>query len=147
MFWFYLEICAMKITFLKQHGQLVPYSAEDKAKLDKMADGAAYVVDIKNMDIRTLTQNKALHKYFELLATELNSAGYSVAKTLKASVVWTPLSVKELLWKPIQNAVLAKISTTELEKKEIDTVYDVLNALTAEKFGISILFPSKNGND
>ena len=99
------------------------------------------------MDIRTLAQNKALHKYFEWLAIELNSAGYSVAKTLKASVVWTPLSVKELLWKPIQSAVLAKISTTELEKKEIDTVYDVLNALTAEKFGISILFPSKNGND
>ena len=93
-------------TNLKQHGQLVPYSAEDKAKLDKMADGAAYIVDIKNMDIRTLAQNKALHKYFELLATELNSAGYSVAKTLKASVVWTPL-----------NAVLAKISTTELEKE------------------------------
>ena len=50
----------MKITFLKQHGQLVPYSAEGKAKLDKMADGAAYIVDIKNMDIRTLAQNKAL---------------------------------------------------------------------------------------
>ena len=61
----------MKITFLKQHGQLAPYSAEDKTKLDKMADGAAYVVDIKNMDIRTLTQNKALHKYFELLGSNI----------------------------------------------------------------------------
>ena len=40
-----------------------------------------------------------------------------VVKTLKVSVVWTPLSVKELLWKPIQNAVLAKTSTTELEKE------------------------------
>ena len=134
----------MKITFKKEQGQLIPYSSEDKSKLDKMADSAVYVVDIKNQDIRTLQQNKALHKYFELLATELNNAGYTVTKTLKASVIWSPLSVKELLWKPIQEAVFAKTSTTELERKEIDKVFDVLNQLTAEKFGISINFPSRD---
>lgn len=133
----------MKITFIKQHGQLVPYSTEDKIKLDKMADGAAYMVDIKNIDIRTIQQNKALHKYFALLAEALNNGGYTVATTIKTSVVWTPLSVKELIWRPLQEAVLKKKSTTELEKAEIDKVYDNVNFYTAEKLGISIPFPSK----
>lgn len=122
---------------------LIPFSATDKEKLDKMADGAAYVVDIKNFDIRTVLQNRALHKYFSLLADALNAGGYTVATTIKASVIWTPLSVKELIWKPLQEVILNKKSTTELQKEEIDKVYDTVNLLTAERFKISILFPSK----
>lgn len=128
---------------MKVHGVLVPYADDDKTKLDKMADGAAYVVDIKNFDIRTVLQNRALHKYFSLLADALNAGGYTVATTIKASVIWTPLSVKELIWKPLQEVILNKKSTTELQKEEIDKVYDTVNLLTAERFKISILFPSK----
>lgn len=133
----------MKITLMKVHGVLVPYADDDKAKLDKMEESAAYIVDIKNIDIRTIQQNKALHKYFSLLAEALNNGGYTVATTIKASVVWTPLSVKELIWRPLQEAVLKKKSTTELEKAEIDKVYDNVNFYTAEKLGISIPFPTK----
>lgn len=134
----------MKITIKKEFGQILPYSLQDKEAFDKFADGAVYEVDIKNFDTRTLTQNRALHKYFTLLADTLNDGGLTVVKTLKVDVDWTPDSVKELLWRPIQEAVLDKKSTTKLNKDEISKVYDVLNRALGVKFGISLEFPNKD---
>lgn len=98
---------------------------------------------------RTLQQNKALHKYFELLAQELNLAGYDMKRTLKESVdiPWNGATVKEYLWKPIQSAQLMKPSTTELTTKEIDTIYDTLNRHLAEKTGVHVGFPSSEPNE
>lgn len=94
---------------------------------------------------RTLQQNKALHKYFELLAKELNSAGYDMRRTLKPGVdiPWTPDNVKEFLWRPIQEAYINKHSTTELTTKEIDRVYDVINKHLGETTGVTVEFPSR----
>lgn len=80
------------------------------------------------MERRTLQQNRAIHKFFELLADDLNSAGLDMKRTLKpqADIPWTPITVKEYLWKPIQDAMLHKESTTELTTKEISQVYEVL---------------------
>ena len=132
----------MKIQFKKERGQLIPYSDEDERKLKKMQDGACYVVEIKNLDMRTLQQNKALHKYFSLVAEALNDRQLTVKTIIKADIEWNPLSVKSLLWKPIQEAVLQKKSTTELKRKEIDDVYDTINRALGEKFGIHVPFPT-----
>jgi len=56
----------MKITFKKERGQLIPYSDEDYEQLSKLSD-SVYQVDVKNMDMRTLKQNSAMHKYFNFL--------------------------------------------------------------------------------
>ena len=132
----------MKIQFKKERGQLIPYSDEDERKLKKMQDGACYVVEIKNLDMRTLQQNKALHKYFSLVAEALNDRQLTVKTIIKADIEWNPISVKSLLWKPIQEAVLQKKSTTELKRKEIDDVYDTINRALGEKFGIHVPFPT-----
>ena len=132
----------MKIQFKKERGQLIPYSDEDERKLKKMQDGACYVVEIKNLDMRTLQQNKALHKYFSLVAEALNDRQLTVKTIIKADIEWNPISVKSLLWKPIQEAVLQKKSTTELKRKEIDDVYDTINRALGEKFGIYVPFPT-----
>lgn len=132
----------MKINFKKDRGQLIPYSDDDYQKFKKMADGAVYQIDIKNLDIRTLKQNSSLHKYFELVSRELNDRGLTVSKTIKADIVWSPASIKEVIWKPIQEAVLKKKSTTELTRTELDTVYDVMNMALGQKFGIHIPFPT-----
>lgn len=87
--------------------------------------------------------------YFRLLAEELNSAGYTVQLVLKEKMDldWTPDSVKELLWRPAQKAILKKKSTKQLEKqKDIDTVFDHLNRHLSEKFGLSVQFPSHELN-
>ncbi len=96
---------------------------------------------------RTTQQNKALHKYFELVAEALNNAGLDMRKTLKPSVEipWTGDTIKNYLWRPIQTEYLGKKSTTELTTKDIDKIYDILNRHLGEKFGITEPFPSLDG--
>lgn len=96
------------------------------------------------MEQRTNQQSKALHLFFKHLAEELNSAGLDMRIVLKPSyqIWWTPESIKENIWKPVQEAMYKKQSTTELTKKEIDKVYEQINQLLAEKWGVSVPFPS-----
>lgn len=93
---------------------------------------------------RTLRQNNSIHLLFKILADELNENGLTMQKVLKPGVdiYWTPESVKEYLWKPVQEAMLAKKSTTELTTKEIDQVFEVISKHLGEKFGLSLVFPS-----
>ena len=100
--------------------------------------------DQKVENQRTLKQNNALHKLFELWAKALNDAGYPVQVVIqKTPEIWfTKHNIKELLWRPIQKASLGKESTTELTTKEIDTVYDEVNKFLAEEFKIHEAFPS-----
>ena len=94
---------------------------------------------------RTEQQNRALHLYFQLLADEFNNAGYTVQLVLskKMDLDWTKDGVKELLWRPAQQAILGKKSTTELNKQEeIDLVYEHLNRHISEKFFIHVPFPA-----
>jgi|GEM_PF-1348722 len=67
----------MKITIRKIGDVAVPATEADREKWEKYSD-AEYVVDMRNLDQRTAQQNKALHRYFELLAEALNEAGYTM---------------------------------------------------------------------
>jgi len=104
-------------------------------------DDGAYKVK-KESEVRTLAQNRAMHLYFTELANALNDAGYDIPTVIKAGVSITPFVVKEFLWKPIQKAVLGKKSTTSLQTKEVTLVYENLNRIVGEKFGVSVSFPS-----
>lgn len=93
---------------------------------------------------RTLKQNKAIHVLFELMAEELNTAGLDMKRTLKPEVdiPWTGVTVKEYLWRPVQQAQFNKKSTTELSTSEVDKVFETINRHIGEKFGLYIPFPS-----
>lgn len=100
--------------------------------------------------IRTETQSRALHLYFQLLADELNNSGWSIQKFLSHAVEinWTKNSVKELLWRPIQKMLVEKQSTTALDKvTEIDLIYDHINRHVSELTGIHVEFPHRDPND
>lgn len=94
---------------------------------------------------RTLSQNSALHVYFQLIADELNGAGLPIKATLEhydVDLDWSSESVKSLVWRPIQKALLGKRSTTELKKQQdIDRVYEHINRFLSEQFGIHVPFP------
>lgn len=93
---------------------------------------------------RTERQNRALHKYFDLLSKELNEGGFNVQVVLKEKleVDWTPDLVKELLWRTAQKVILGKKSTKQLNKTEdITVVYEHLNRHLGEKFGVHVEFP------
>jgi len=98
------------------------------------------------MKQRTAQQNKAMHLFFTQLASVLNDAGLDQRKVLKpgVSIPWTKVAVKENLWRPIQEAMYHKRSTTDLEKQEeITAIHRVLMRELGEKHGVEYLpFPS-----
>jgi len=85
-----------------------------------------------------------MHKYFTMLADELNEAGLDMKTVLKPEVdiPWTPESVKNHLWRPVQDAMFDKESTTELTTKDLTQVYETLTRHLGEKFGTFVRFPS-----
>ena len=98
----------------------------------------------KDLQQRTMTQNRALHKYFSLLAETLNDAGLDQRKVLKPSIEipWSPDSIKEMMWRPIQKSMVEKESTTELTTTELQAVFKVMDRHLLEKFGVDVPFPS-----
>ena len=102
------------------------------------------------MSVRTEQQNKAIHLYCERLGDALNDAGYEIKKVMAvktADVPWTKDSVKELLWRPLQEAAVDKHSTTALEVMEVDRVYSILDRHISSNFGVHVEFPSKEQMD
>lgn len=51
-------------------------------------------------------------------------------------------SLKEILWRPIQESMVGEKSTTKLAKIEVNDVYDVLNRALGQKLGIHVPFPN-----
>ena len=93
---------------------------------------------------RTLLQNKALHVYFDQLATALNDAGWEMKKVLEEKAVdipWSGPRVKEVLWRPIQEALTGKHSTTEINTVDPTEIYAVLDRHLSEKFGVHVEWP------
>ena len=92
---------------------------------------------------RTSLQNRSLHKYFELVAEQLNDAGYDVKAVLKhqVDVNWSMILVKEIIWKAAQRVSLGKSHTAELTTDEVDKIYKQVDRYTSEKFGIHQEFP------
>lgn len=93
-------------------------------------------------DNRTIQQNRALHKFFSLLASTLNAENKTIEVVLKPDTEWNSDTVKALIWKPVQQAVIGKQSTTKLTTKEVNEVYSVLNKALGERLGVHVPFPS-----
>lgn len=95
---------------------------------------------------RTDSQNKSLHLFCEQVASELNNHGINIQLFLKHAVDldWSKDSVKELIWRPIQKALVQKGSTTELDKvNDIDIIYEHINRHLGIEFGLHIDWPHK----
>ena len=135
----------MKITIELKDGKLSAYGYDDAEALGQFGDGI-YEIDIKNMDIRTIQQNKAIHKYYNMLASALNDAGLTITKVLKIDTPWSMDSVKSEIWRPMQKAVTGKTSTTKLTRSEVSNIYDHLHAHFSSKYGVDVQFPSKDSN-
>jgi hypothetical protein len=101
---------------------------------------------------RTGRQNSALHLWLTMVAGELDKRGFTLQDIIKAikraEIRPTMENMKECVWKPYQEAALGKKSTTQLEKQEVDVVYEGLNKFLGDHFdGIHIPWPSKEAED
>ena len=108
--------------------------------------GGSVNLSLKPKDKRTAAQNNALHLYFKLLADDLNESGFDQLTfpwKEGAKLDWTAESVKEHLWKPIQNAMLKESQTSKMKKEDVDQVYQTLARALAEKTGVTTSFPSQ----
>ena len=94
---------------------------------------------------RSSQENRALHVLFQNIAYELNRLGLEFTfrgiKGMEIETIYTPEIVKEFLWKPLQNALLKKSSTTQLTHNDIGLIFEILGKYFAEN-GIEISFPS-----
>lgn len=98
---------------------------------------------------RTRSQNSAMHLWFTMLAHELNTQGLDMRVVLKPEwqIWWTPEAVKENLWKPLQEAMYRKVSTTDLTTAQVDKVYEQIMKIIGERHGIHIDFPSQTSTE
>ncbi len=95
---------------------------------------------------RSNSQNRAIHKYLDMVAHELQNQGQTlsnvVAKIPVLEITPTTHALKEVLWKPVQEAILGKKSTKELTTAEVNKVYEMVSVFLANQFEISLPFPS-----
>ena len=133
----------MKITLKKERGSLLPYSDEDYDLLQKLSD-AVYVVEIKNLDMRTVQQNKAIHLWCSQIATVLNQNNLYMTGIFSNDIMWTMELCKEQIVKNMIKLLFKIDSTTKLKRKEIDVLVDHIVYIFGEKKGITIpKFPSR----
>lgn len=96
------------------------------------------------MTQRTKSQNNSMHMLFQAVADTLNDSGIEMEVVLKTiDVPWNKITVKEIIWRSIQKKQLLKQSTTQLDTKNVNEVYETFNRYLA-KWGVSIPFPSIN---
>ena len=86
---------------------------------------------------RTLQQNKAMHKYFELLAEALNDAGLDMKTVLKPAIEipWTKESVKNHLWRPVQQIMMDIESTADISTIDPTVIKQVIDRHLADNHG------------
>jgi len=112
-------------------------AAELQAKLG--AEG----IDTEITKHRTGKQNKSLHKYCQMVADEMNAAGYDAQTVISLPIQLTPEIVKDCIFKAIMTALYPdKTSSTQLSTTEIQDVYENMNRATGTKFGVSMDWPS-----
>ncbi len=116
----------MKISLRIYKGNLVPADNDAREKLDSFAEGAFYECNISDMDKRTLAQNRLIHQFCKNIADEAQKQNFTLKQLVKDGTPISMLSAKELMFKPVVMSLYGKDSTTKLEKKDFDLVFDTV---------------------
>lgn len=95
---------------------------------------------------RTDKQNRAYWLMCRMVADKLGAAGYSAQEVITLPITITPDIVHENIFKVIMRTMYPERgSTTELETTEMQQTFETMNAALAEKFGVSVDWPSQDG--
>ena len=90
------------------------------------------------------SQRGALHLWLEQMAEGMNDAGYSVQEVFTLPVKITKDVLKENLFKVYMRKMYPERESTEdLRPMELTDIYETVNAVIAEKYGVSLPFPSQ----
>ena len=95
-----------------------------------------------DMTQRTDQQRKAIEVYCREVAKAMNDAGHTVQTAFTADVDISQDNIKQNMFKVVMKKLYPnKESTTELETHEVTDVYENMNRITAERYGVSMQFP------
>ena len=95
---------------------------------------------------RTDKQNRSLHKFCEMVSKELNDRGLTVQKALssyKVELDWNQRREKENIWRPSQEALTAKESTTDADTVEYIEIYEHINRWLSQQ-GVHVPWPDRH---
>ena len=109
--------------------------------LERVNAGRRVVVKFESPENhRTPTQNNSLHRWCALVANFLNEAGLDMRRTIREDIEipWSKHSVKEYLWKPLQEAIAGKRSTAEASTTDYAEVEKTMRRHFGQKFGIDL---------
>ncbi len=130
------------------------YNANNEEDTIKAKKRISYLIEKrKKFEIKELTenrtslQNRALHKFFLMIAFSLDHLNlefnYTGIKGMGFSTPYTANIVKNFFWRPIQIALFDIKSTKDINTKQINDIVDVIVKFFGEK-GVVIEFPNKD---
>jgi hypothetical protein len=111
--------------------------------LDKTKHYKVTVTEIKSL--RTTQQERAVRKYYQLMADALNNGGYEFEDVLTVPVSWSPDLFKLLIWDKVREAATQKTSNAKMDNEDLNKTYDILNKFFSTKFGLHVPFPDRRG--
>jgi len=135
----------MKITLRKGGIALFPNSQADIDKLEKLSD-AIYEVDIKNLDMRTVKMNAALHLWYTQIAELLNKSNKKLSNEfLTIEIDYSMELVKSIFGTLAVNFATdgRTVHTSKMMKKEFKKFIDVIVLLLARQEIEAPEFPNK----
>lgn len=132
----------MKINLRKEGICFYPHSDTDVEAIKNYSD-AIYCIDLKKMDSRTLSQNRATFLWATQIAYILNKNKLYMKGIFNNDIEWT----KELIHTQVIKGTIKQIfgidSTTKLTKKQVDSMIDYVTIAFQSK-GIEIPpFPNR----
>jgi len=109
--------------------------------------GKKSTIDLTELsDKRSSLQNRSLHKFFIIIADELNELGmefqYFGLKGTVLSTRYTTNIVKNHFWRPVQQTLFNIESTKDIDTKQINEITDVIVKFFGEK-GVYVEFPNR----
>jgi hypothetical protein len=126
---------------IKLNGQYIP---RELTEFLRGLKGDFEIEAVKVNGKRTNQQSKSIHLFCAQLADELTEKHIDKRSFFKESFYtnWTPISVKEDIWRPVQKALFHKDSTTKLNKQnEIDLIWETINKILIEKYKGNVTTP------
>ena len=99
----------------------------------ELTENATYVTDLTILDQRSKAQNRLIHQFMKNIANRLNESDLKVQDVIKYETDWNTQKVKELIFRPVQESLYKKKSTTKLNKNELDLIFDTIIQALASK--------------
>ena len=126
----------MRLIRLGDSDTFIPADAETAANLEGVSRVEVTATTERK---RTRTQNNCLHQWLAQLAEDLNAAGLDMKKTLRhdAEIPWNQDRAKDFMWRPVQEAMTGKHSTTDPNTTDYPAIYEVIVRHLAQAHGFT----------